>query len=97
LFIPLDYPSRGDADAALTAGIISRAEYEQIRAALDAGELPPQDTALGGSIGIHGEGDRWQGDSRYFDWTNGCVALSDADVEFLAARVKAGTPVLIHP
>jgi lipoprotein-anchoring transpeptidase ErfK/SrfK len=35
--------------------------------------------------------------SRYFDWTNGCVALSDADVEFLAARVKAGTPVLIHP
>jgi murein L,D-transpeptidase YafK len=97
LFIPLDYPSRGDAESALAAGVISRAEYTRILAALDAGDLPPQDTALGGSIGIHGEGERWEGDSPYFDWTNGCIALSDADVEFLAARVKAGTPVLILP
>lgn len=97
LFIPLDYPSRADADAALAGGVISRAEHARILAALDAGRLPPQDTALGGLIGIHGEGERWRGDSAYFDWTNGCVALSDVDVSFLAERVAPGTPVLILP
>jgi murein L,D-transpeptidase YafK len=58
---------------------------------------PPADTALGGHLGFHGEGRRWRGDSRYLDWTYGCIALSDADVDFVAARSAIGTPVWIEP
>ncbi len=97
LFIPIDYPSRSDADAALAAGRISLGDYTRIRQALEAGELPPADTPLGGDIGIHGEGWRWQGDSEDLDWTLGCVAVSDEEIEFLGARLEMGTPVEILP
>jgi L,D-transpeptidase catalytic domain len=44
---------------------------------------------IGGLIEIHGQGGREQ------DWTQGCVALSDGDIDDLAARVAVGTPVTI--
>jgi murein L,D-transpeptidase YafK len=97
LFIPIDYPSPVDAERALTAGIISWSTYETIWDASESGELPPQESPLGGHLGLHGEGERWAGDSPYIDWTNGCVAMSDAHIEFLADRIEVGTPVLILP
>jgi murein L,D-transpeptidase YafK len=96
-FIPLDYPSRADADAALAVGALSIADHRRVHEAHARGELPPSDTPLGGAIGIHGEGDGWRGFSRRLDWTEGCIALSDEDVDFLAARVAPGTPVWITP
>ncbi|HUK14135.1 MAG TPA: L,D-transpeptidase [Thermoanaerobaculaceae bacterium] len=45
--------------------------------------------AIGGLIEIHGDG----GEGR--DWTDGCVALTNADMERLFARVGVGTPVTI--
>lgn len=95
LFIPIDYPSREDALAALEEGRISRKTYERIRAALDRDQLAPQDTDLGGRLGFHGEGERWRGESPFLDWTYGCISLADADIDFLAARISIGTPVLI--
>lgn len=97
LFIPLDYPSRADADAALAARELSLDEYARIAAAHAAGEEPPADTSLGGAIGIHGEGRRWQGYTGRVDWTHGCVAVTDPEIEFLAERVETGTPVEILP
>jgi len=52
------------------------------------GELPPS-AAIGGLIEIHGEGGRGR------DWTRGCVALTNPDIDDLFARVEIGTPVTI--
>lgn len=96
-FWMLDYPSPADAERGLSAGRISRVEARAIMRAHEAGRLPPQDTALGGMIGLHGEGRRWRGDSAALDWTQGCLALADADLDFLIARTPPGTPVEIAP
>lgn len=96
LFIPINYPSLDDAEAALAEGRLPRADYRRIIDAHRRGEPPPRNTALGGDLGFHGEGQRWRGDSTHLDWTYGCVALSDGDVEFLAERAAVGTPVVIR-
>ena len=96
-FIALDYPAVEDAERALAEGRIDRALHRRIVDAHRAGTLPPQDTALGGHVGIHGEGYVWSGTSSFLDWTLGCIALSDVDVEFLAARLAPGVPVSITP
>jgi murein L,D-transpeptidase YafK len=97
LFIPIDYPSAADAEAALADGRLSASGYRRIVSAHESGEPPPGDTALGGQLGFHGEGARWRGDSRYLDWTYGCVALSDRDIDFLAEHSAVGTRVEIVP
>jgi len=96
-FVPIDYPSQADADAALTERRISRADHARIAAAHRSGVPPPADTPLGGEIGLHGEGARWRGESRALDWTYGCIALTDADLDFLIARLRTGTPLSILP
>jgi murein L,D-transpeptidase YafK len=95
-FLPIDYPALADADRALAEGRIGRAEHAAIARAHREGRLPPQETALGGHLGFHGEGRRWRG-SGALDWTEGCVALSDADMERLGALAAPGTPVRIEP
>jgi murein L,D-transpeptidase YafK len=96
-FVPIDYPSLADAATARAEGRLSEPEYWRIASAHGMNQPPPADTALGGRLGFHGEGERWRGDSPYLDWTYGCIALSDADVDFLAAHSAVGTPVLIEP
>ena len=96
-FVPIDYPSVGDADAALADARIGAADHARIVAAHRRGALPPQDTPLGGLLGLHGEGARWRGESKALDWTDGCIALADRDVQFVADRVRKGTPVEIRP
>jgi murein L,D-transpeptidase YafK len=96
-FIPIDYPARHDADVGLERGAISSAEHASIVARSGSGRTPPQDTALGGGLGLHGEGPHWQGESAVLDWTLGCIAVRDHEIDFLAQRVKVGTPVWIVP
>lgn len=97
LFLPIDYPSVADAEAARAEDRISEGGYRRILAAHARGDAPPGDTALGGELGFHGEGRRWRGDSPHLDWTYGCIGLSDEDIDFLAERVEVGTPVWIEP
>ncbi len=52
------------------------------------GEIP-RNASPGSLIEIHGKGGRGG------DWTDGCVALSNADMDHLFARVAVGTPVTI--
>ncbi len=47
------------------------------------------DADIGGNIEIHGEG------GKGFDWTNGCIALADADMDILFMSCEPGTPVTI--
>ena len=54
----------------------------------------------GGHIKIHGlkNGIGWLGKFRRFlDWTNGCVAVTNSEMEELYSRVEIGTPILIMP
>jgi hypothetical protein len=60
----------------------------RFREAQRRGEIPRY-AHLGGLIEIHGEGGRGQ------DWTLGCVALSNADMNDLFSRVEVGLPVTI--
>jgi len=95
-FVPIDYPAPADAALALAEGRIGRAEHDAVVAAHRAGRMPPQETALGGHLGFHGEGPRWRGNGD-LDWTEGCIALSDRDVEQLGRLAPPGTPVRIEP
>jgi hypothetical protein len=96
LFLPIDYPSPRDAERALAERSISSAVHRQILAAHAAGRMPPQDTGLGGWVGFHGEGERWRGDLD-LDWTQGCFALADDAIDWLARAAPPGTPVRISP
>lgn len=49
----------------------------------------PRSLGIGGLIEIHGEGGRGQ------DWTTGCVALSNANIDELYRQAEVGTPVTI--
>ena len=90
-WMELSYPNKEDADRGLKAGIISRKTYDSIVSAINRGVMPPQNTALGGGVGIHG------GSTASFgsDWTWGCVGLSSKDVEDFYSYIKVGTKVAI--
>lgn len=96
-FIPIDYPSMADAEAALADGRITARDHARIADAHARGMQPPTDTPLGGDIGIHGEGARWAGDSLHLDWTYGCVAVTDADLDRIAEMTEVGVEVEILP
>ncbi len=96
LFIGLDYPNRAYAQAALNDGRIDSQTHGRIVAALDAGRIPPQDTTLGGQIGIHGLGAGNPDVHGLFNWTNGCVALTDAEMLRLVKWIEPGTRVEIR-
>lgn len=90
--IAVHYPRVEDAEAGLAAGLVDAATVESIRSAHARGDKPPQQTRLGGEILLHGGGS-------LFDWTLGCVALEDEDLDDLRAQLPAGmkTDVLILP
>lgn len=96
-FLPIDYPSRADAERARAEGRLAPDELARIVAASERGHPPPADTPLGGHLGFHGEGPRWRGDSAHLDWTYGCIAMPDGRIDFLSERALPGTPVRILP
>ncbi len=91
LALGLSYPNEDDADRGLAAGLISKREHRTIVSAIHHFERPPWKTALGGEIMIHGAG------SGRGDWTQGCIALDDTDIEELYRALPLGTPVEIVP
>jgi murein L,D-transpeptidase YafK len=78
-FLVLDYPNADD---------IRR--HAELRA---RGEIP-RGRGVGHGIGIHGVGGPSQG-HKDTDWTFGCIALDDAEIDEIARRVPDGTPVRI--
>lgn len=96
LFFGLDYPGTAHAEEAYRRQAIDQRTYHAILDARGRGELPPQDTPLGGHIGIHGVGRYDPEDHRLFNWTMGCVALTDRQIDALARWVSLGTMVVIQ-
>jgi murein L,D-transpeptidase YafK len=89
LSLGLSYPNSEDAERGLRDGLIRRKQYDRILTALRKKTAPPQNTALGGDIYIHGNGSQ-------SDWTWGCVALDDKDMRELFDAVPVGTEVVIE-
>lgn len=50
----------------------------------------------GGDIFIHGRGRVGAMTSRS-DWTAGCIAVSDGEIEEIFAMLRPGVPIVIHP
>lgn len=90
LSVGLNYPLPEDAERGLGSGLISSGERDAIVRSHESRSAPPQKTALGGEIYIHGRGSG-------SDWTEGCVALDDEAMKELYDSVKVGTPVRIVP
>ena len=86
----LSYPSIEDARRGLRDRMISRTQHNAIVNAINQGKRPPWKTPLGGEIMIHGAG-------AGRDWTQGCIALDDADILELYAAVGLHVPVRIVP
>lgn len=90
LFLGLSYPSPDDGARALSQGLLTATETEAILDAWMKRVRPPWGTILGGTIGIHGFGAKT-------DWTQGCIALHNGDIEELFWNVDLGTRVVIKP
>jgi len=96
IFFGLDFPTMQTADQAYREKRINRDVYYSILDALRDQRLPPQNTPLGGRIGIHGLGHGDLTVHRQFDWTKGCIALTNPEIERLAHWVQVGTRVVIR-
>jgi murein L,D-transpeptidase YafK len=95
-FIGLDYPTPLHARMALQSGVFSEQEYDDYFAYYRRHGQPPQSTALGGYIGIHGVGVADPDIHRRFHWTDGCVAVTDAQIETLSSMIDICTRVVIR-
>ena len=83
-FLLLDYPNLQD--------------LHRYWLAMESGDLPRRGrgyAGVGGAVGIHGT-DKPSLNARGFDWTWGCISLSNGDVIDLASLVPVGTLVLIE-
>jgi murein L,D-transpeptidase YafK len=94
-FFGLDYPSVKDADHALRKGLIDKYTYSDIINAHIFNEVPPQHTALGGRIGIHGLGRADEKIHHSMNWTHGCIALTNKQIDHLSQWLSTGTLVKI--
>lgn len=78
------YPNEEDTRRAQAEGRIDGAIARRIAAALRRGR-PPWDTPLGGLILLHGTKQRFIPALTETNWTTGCIAMENADVEELLA------------
>jgi L,D-transpeptidase catalytic domain len=63
-------------------------DKEKFRSEIEHGSLPAN-AKIGGLIEIHGNG------GKGIDWTEGCIALTDKEMDVVFKIVKVGTPVTI--
>lgn len=92
----LSYPNLADAQRGLAEGVVSEAGYGRVLAAVGQGRPAPCDTGLGCAIAIHGGGVyRRDGTAPERDWTEGCIALDNADMDEVFRICRTGDPVLI--
>jgi murein L,D-transpeptidase YafK len=88
LSLGISYPNIEDAKRGLKQNLITKEEFDQIVTAINNKEMPLQKTKLGGEIYIHGGGCKE-------DWTQGCIALDNQDMQELFDVIEVGTIVEI--
>jgi len=95
-FIGLDYPRREQVERAYQRGVIKASERDRLLKAWYLSTGTPQNSPLGGQIGIHGLG---SGNARLHEianWTEGCVALTNRQIDQLRSHVRIGMRVIIR-
>ncbi|GAB6067235.1 hypothetical protein JCM13664_05530 [Methylothermus subterraneus] len=95
-FFGLNYPTLAHATRSWRQGWLDDRTYRSLIRANFEGRVPPQDTPLGGFVGIHGVGKADPSIHGVFNWTQGCIALTDAQIDRLSRWVGVGTPVVIR-
>jgi murein L,D-transpeptidase YafK len=66
----------------------------------DVSEALEQDNEPGGMIMIHGVSNRLERLGRFhtfMNWTDGCIAVTNAEIEQIFRAVEDGTPIRIEP
>jgi murein L,D-transpeptidase YafK len=103
-FLGISYPGVADAQTAFERGVISLDDRDAIIRSVENGKPPPWNTKLGGWVGIHGYPTDWRkrlwvilSYPKPHNWTDGCIAMWNFEVEELFKRVGVGTPVKILP
>ncbi len=103
-FLGLSYPGEEDAQTAFENGLISLDKRDSIVSSVREGKKPPWNTRLGGWVGIHGyptdeNAGRWVAllYPKPHNWTDGCIAMWNFEIEELFSLVSVGTPVTIRP
>lgn len=96
IFLGLNYPTREHMARAHAAGLVDAITHEAFLDALDTRRAPPQNSPLGGHIGIHGIGGGDPNIHSRYDWTQGCIALTNEQIEQLSRLVGIGTRVFIR-
>lgn len=95
LFFGFNYPSIENAQKALIKGLVTPKTFTKIAIAHKHNQVPPQNTPMGGLIGIHGLG---RGDKEIhatMNWTHGCIALTNEQINNLDKLIKNGTKVIV--
>lgn len=87
----LSYPNIEDAKAALKEKRIGIGDFLKIVLPSLLHLRPAWNTPLGGYVMIHGE----HPDGKTGDWTQGCIAMKNGDVDILRKYVKIGEKVEI--
>ena len=95
-FYELDYPTVEHAERAFRAGRLDAAGRDAILRAGHGGTAPLEGTALGGDIGIHGLGKGDPRIHRLFNWTAGCIALSNRQLRDFGTYAFPGMRVVIR-
>lgn len=104
-------PKRRNGDGRTPEGryvIDSRLEESRFHRALHVSYPNENDLAFaraagiapGGGVMIHGlpNGESWVGEvHREFDWTNGCIGVTDDEMDEIWELVDDGTPIEIRP
>lgn len=96
VFVGLDYPTPSHARMALESGLYTEQDYADYFAYYRHHGYPPQQTVLGGFIGIHGLGRADPEVHASYHWTQGCVAVTDVQIERLSELIDIGTRVVIR-
>ncbi len=94
-WMKLSYPNIYDAKKALDNKIIDNKTFTDFAEAWKDKTCPPQNTALGGGIGIHGWNGDWPHDTKDLTW--GCISMRNRELINFYNMVKPKTCVIIVP
>lgn len=101
LSLLISYPGIREAKEGFKNGLIDESTLNSILESLRQKQTPPQDTALGSHICIHGGGigeiAKDLSRARIYDWTQGCIALRSEDIREVYDFAGPGTAVEIRP
>ena len=97
-FFGINYPNLKDGYHGYKRKIITLSQFKAIKYAAEHKKTPPQNTRLGGAIGIHGIGKQTRQKlliHKNINWTEGCIAVENHEIEELKKFIRIGTKVRI--